>query len=117
VHQHGIVGGDAELARGPQVVAGDLALERHDVLAHALGKPHHLLAAGGERIAGAAALEQARAELTLDLRQAAKHGRMIDRELGRRPRERAGVGDGLHVAKIVPGEHAGNMCPSLHLCK
>ena len=98
-------------------MAGHLALERHDVLAHALGEPHHLLAAGGERIAGAAALEQARAELQLDLRQAAKHGRVVDRQLGRGAGERAGVGDGLHVAEIVPGQHAVRMGRSLQSCK
>ena len=48
-----------------------LRFEADDVFAHALGEFHHLLAAGGERIAGTAALEQARAELLLDLGQAA----------------------------------------------
>ena len=86
-------------------MARHLPLERDDILAHAFGEAHHFLAAWGERIAAAAALEQARAELLLDLREAAEHGRMIDRQVLRGAAERARVGDGLHIAKVVPGEH------------
>src|SRR5205809_1961538 len=82
-----------------------LPLERDDVLAHALGEPYHFLAARGERIAAAAALEQARAELLLDLRETAKHRRVVDRQLLRGAAERAAIRDGLHVAKVVPGAH------------
>src|SRR5258707_756328 len=87
-------------------MSGDLALERDDVLVHALGEPHHLLAAWGERVAAAIALEQARAELVLDLAEAAEHRRMIDAQRFRGAGERARVGNRLDVAEIVPGEHA-----------
>ena len=50
------------------------ALERSDVLLHALGEPHHFLAARRQRVARSVALEQSRAEPMLDLSEFSKHG-------------------------------------------
>ena len=78
---------------------------------------HHLLAAGGERIAGAAALEQARAELLLDLGKPPEHGGMIDAEAVSRARKRTRFGDRLDVAEVVPRQHAAATIRRLRNCK
>ena len=68
VGHHGVVGGDAQFARRLDVAPGDAPLEGDDLLAHAPGQRHHLLAGGRQGIAAAAALEQAGAEHLLDRR-------------------------------------------------
>jgi hypothetical protein len=65
-----------------QIADGEGVVECDPVVT--LGKLDHALAGGGGRIAGAAAVEQGRAELLLDLAEATKDSRMIDAEqLGR----------------------------------
>ena len=71
------------------------------------------VAAGGERIAGAAALEQARAELLLDLAEPAEHRGMVDAEVLARARERSRLGDRLDIAEIVPRQHTAAPSPLL----
>jgi hypothetical protein len=108
-----VAGGDPQLPRGPQVLAGDPALEADDLLEHALGEIDHVGAAGGERIAGTAALEQARAEMLLDLAEPPEHGGMIDAEVLARTREGSRFGDRLDVAEIIPRQHATAPIPPL----
>ena len=55
-------------------LAVQAALEGRDVLLHAVGEPHHFLAARRQRVARAVALEQPRAEPMLDLSEFSKHG-------------------------------------------
>ncbi len=100
-----VAGGDPQLPRRPQVLAGDPALEADDLLKHALGEIDHLRAAGGERITGAAALEQARAEVLLDLAEPTEHRGMVDAEVLARAPERSRLGDRLDIAEIVPRQH------------
>ena len=71
----------------------------------------------GQRIAAAAALEQARAQVLLDLAEPAEHRGVIDAELLGRAGERTAVGDRLDVAEIVPGQHLGFARPCLRICK
>ena len=76
--------------------------KRGDLLAHPAGQRHHLLAGRGQGVAGPAALEQAGAEHLLDRVDAAEDGGMVDAESFGRAGERARLGDGAHVAVIVP---------------
>ena len=68
-------------------------------------KPHHLLAGRGQRVAGALALEQPRAEPLFDLAETAERRRVVNAKRLRRTVERAGVGNRLHMAEIVPRKH------------
>ena len=106
-----VAGGDPQLPRRPQILAGDPALEADDLLKHALGEVDHLRAAGGERITGAAALEQARAEVLLDLAEPAEHRGMVDAEVLARAGEGSRLSDRLDVAEIVPRQHTAAPSP------
>jgi hypothetical protein len=96
-------------------MAGHLPLERVDILFHPPGQLHHGLSARGQRVTGAAALEQSRPQLALDLSQASKHRGVIDAERFRRPREGAAAGNGFDESKIIPGQHARRR--TLRFCK
>src|SRR5262245_1825644 len=94
---------DPQLARGAQVAAGNLALERGDVVSDPLRELDHFFATRCERVAGASTFEQTRPELSLDLTKSPKYRGMINAKAGRRSRQRAAVRDCLHKPEIVPG--------------
>ena len=94
--------GDAQFSRWPEILAADTVLERDDLIAHAFGERDHLFAPDRRHVAATLALEQARAELLLDLAEASEDGGVIDAESLGRTRQRTRVGDRLDVAEIVP---------------
>ncbi len=69
-----------DLATRQKIAAGNLALELDDILRHASGQRHHLLAGTRQRITGAATLEQLRAKIILKRVEAAKDRGMIEPE-------------------------------------
>ncbi len=55
-------------------LAEQAALESSDILLHAIGEPHHFLAARRQRVPESVALKQTRADPMLDLSEFSKHG-------------------------------------------
>jgi hypothetical protein len=78
------------------------ALERCHALVDVPGGGDKLFAAGGEHIARGQALEQPQPKLLLERVDAPQHGRMIDAQAARGPRQRAMVRNGENVAKVIP---------------
>ncbi len=96
--QQRVVGGDTQFAGGGQGAAGELAAETCNVVLHALGQRHHLLARCRGRITRAVADEERGARKVLDLRKAAEDGRVVETHRAGRARKAARIGDGLDEA-------------------
>ena len=95
--------GDPKLAGGFGRPPGDLAGELRRGLLHGTGRLDHRQPGLRRGVAGARALEQARAERRLDRRQPPERGRVVDAEPRGGGRQPALVGDGLHEPEVVPG--------------
>ncbi len=109
---------DPQFARRRDGLPLELAREGRDILLHALGEGDHLLARGGESVAGPMALEELHAEPLLELAEAAEHGGMVDPEPFGGPPEAVRLGDGLDEPEVIPGEmlQRGHRPPPLHWC-
>ena len=102
VDEERVVGRDPQLPSRRDRLSRELAREPRDVFLHSLRERRHLLARGGERIAGAVPFEELHSQAFLDLAEAPENGRVIDAEVLRRAREPPRLRDRSHELEIIP---------------
>ena len=94
---------------GETACPASLRAKARDVVLHALGERGHLLAGGGQRVAGAVALEELDAEALLDLPEAAENRRMVDAEAlrgaGKAPAPRRSILTSLKSSQAMRHGH------------